>query len=154
MSSPNLPECLNDARAKIERAKEHIADLDSRVRIFIASGAYKVGSYKNPNTGEVSDYAVVSVAETPAIFSVIAGEALQSLRSALDFLAYRLFLKVVETPGMQPMSTSRLAVTTPRNTNASALEKYKECGRTLLKQSTQPNRTREGRGTNFGSCTS
>lgn len=78
-------------RVKVERAKQHIRDLDIAVKSFFDTKPYVVGTKRNPQTPQLTYY-MVSVGETPTTLTAIAGDVLQNLRSALDHLAYQLVL--------------------------------------------------------------
>jgi hypothetical protein len=87
--APTASERLHDARQKVERAKQHIVDLNGVIRSFLDSTPYKVGPERDPQTREMT-YCVTSVAPTPPAIPVLAGEVFQHLRSALDYLACQL----------------------------------------------------------------
>jgi hypothetical protein len=91
---------LLGVRLKIERAKQHVVDLDVALRAFYESSPYKVGAKRDPQTRKLVYY-VTSVEATPATISLIAGDALQNLRSALDQLAWQLVEANRGTPGRQ-----------------------------------------------------
>ncbi len=77
------------ALIKIERANHHIADLEIEVSKFIGSGPYKtVGDIDADGR---ATYNLSSVQPIPLIIPTIAGEAIQSLRTALDYLACALW---------------------------------------------------------------
>jgi len=78
-------------QAKVERAKHHVQDLKGAIESFFAANPYEVGTKRNPETRQLIYY-VVRVKDVPPMVNVIAGEVLQSLRSALDHLAYQLVL--------------------------------------------------------------
>jgi len=76
---------------KIERAKEHITNLKNALHIFFDSKPYAVSTKRDQQTRRLI-YFVDRVQPTPTSFSTITGDAIQNLRSALDQLAYQLFL--------------------------------------------------------------
>ena len=78
-------------RVKIERAKQHIRELNAEVKSFFDTHPYVIGTKRNPQTRQLIYY-VTSVRETPITLAAIAGDVLQNLRSALDHLAYQLVL--------------------------------------------------------------
>ncbi len=82
---------LAGARAKVERAKQHINELDTILGAFFRTNPYRVGTKRDPQTRRLIYY-LVSVRDVPPEISVVAGEVLQSMRSALDHLAYQLVL--------------------------------------------------------------
>jgi hypothetical protein len=86
-------------QVKIERAKEHINNLNSAIRVFFDSKPYEVSTKRDPQTRKLTYY-VSKVQSTPTHFAAIAGDAIQNLRSALDHLAQQLFL--VGTNGVTP----------------------------------------------------
>ena len=76
---------------RVERAKEQRADLEREMRAWAKAGAYEVVSHLNEQSG-YTIFHLNSVAEaTPKITALIA-ETIHSLRTALDNLAYQLFL--------------------------------------------------------------
>jgi hypothetical protein len=89
---------LSCVRSKIERAKQHIANLDGALRAFYGSKPYAVGVKHDPNTRKLIYY-VAGVAETPKAVLFFAGDAIQNLRSALDHLAFKLWEAGVYCPG-------------------------------------------------------
>jgi hypothetical protein len=76
---------------KIERAKKYIIELEANVRTFLDANPYKVSAKRNPQTRQLIYY-LSEVTQTPISFPVIVGEVIQNLRSALDHLAYQLYL--------------------------------------------------------------
>jgi hypothetical protein len=89
--SSGTPDPLAGIRSKIERAKKHVADLDAAIRAFLDSKPYKVGAERDPDTRKMVYY-VVHVEDVHTDITQIAGDALASMVSILDHLAYRLFL--------------------------------------------------------------
>jgi hypothetical protein len=83
-------ERLGLIQVKIERAREHITDLDSAIHDFFHSKPYQVSTKRDATRRLI--YFVSSVKPTPTRFATIAGDAIQNLRSALDHLAWQLFL--------------------------------------------------------------
>jgi hypothetical protein len=80
-------------RAKLERTKKHVADLDDAIRTFLASNPYKVATKHDPKTRKLIYY-VSHVEEVPVgIIPQIAADAIGNMVSILDHLAYGLFLK-------------------------------------------------------------
>lgn len=93
-------ERLATIRIKIERAKEHIRQIETEVRSFLMTNPYIVRTKRDPQTRKLIYY-LVSVRDTPARMSAIAGDVLHNLRSALDHLAYHLVLVGGGTPSKQ-----------------------------------------------------
>lgn len=84
-------ERIATVRLKIERAEKHIRDLDAEIVAFLKENPYPVSRYQDPTSGYVVHY-VDSVRPIPPAISLIAGDAIANIRSALDHLAYQLFL--------------------------------------------------------------
>jgi hypothetical protein len=72
--------------AKLERAEQHIYDLEQRWTRFIKH-AYRVTSNDDPDTGDRA-YRLSEAWDLEHNFSLIIGDAVHCLRSALDHLAY------------------------------------------------------------------
>jgi hypothetical protein len=100
-----VPASLSSVRAKIERAKEHVRDLESRIQSFRNTDPYGVRTEDDPNTGEKVKRIQVR-SRIPDAFSLIIGDAVHNLRSALDHLACRL----VEANGNGPSTQTAFPV--------------------------------------------
>jgi hypothetical protein len=74
---------------KIERAKVHAAALRDAVRQFFDKMPYKVGAKREPVTGKLVYY-IVEAQPAPDELSLLAGDTIQNLATALDHLAYQL----------------------------------------------------------------
>src|SRR5262245_21386196 len=94
-------EALAAIRVKIDRAKQHITDVERQVAAFLDAKPYKVGAKRDLETKKPIYY-VVSVAAVPAAIAAATGDVLQNLRSALDHLAYRLVTVGLGTPPSRP----------------------------------------------------
>lgn len=86
-----------EIRLKVERAKEHIRNLQIEITAFLKTNPYKIGTKQNSQTRQLIYY-VSSVEEIPSHIALITGDVLQNLRSSLDHLAWRL----VEANGQRP----------------------------------------------------
>ncbi len=75
---------------KIDRTKEHFSNLKRAISVFFDSKPYVV-STKRDSTRRLIYY-LSRVEPTPLSFATITGDAIQNLKSALDHLAYQLFL--------------------------------------------------------------
>lgn len=92
-----VPGSLEPPRLKIERAKKHIRDLEVAVKRFLDSNPY--GLVPNEDTKAGKQPPRVSVREDPPDeLSLIAGDAIHNLRSALDLLVWQLVLANGSTP--------------------------------------------------------
>ena len=77
---------VTGCRAKIERAKKHIADFDAARAAFLDTNPYAVISQFNEEIGK-TQFIIGQIPVIPDDLAVIAGDAAQNLRSALDYLA-------------------------------------------------------------------
>jgi hypothetical protein len=85
---------VDGIRAKIERAKEHIRDLDIAKKSFFETDPYKILSKFQPefgDKGQTIHYVSVSN-RIPIRIALIAGDAIHNLRTALDQLTVQLGL--------------------------------------------------------------
>lgn len=83
--------------AKIERAEEHVRDLESEVGHFFRSVPYSIVQHTDLDTGEQTrEFRILK--EPPLRVSVIVGDIAHNLRSALDNLAWQLVLANGGTP--------------------------------------------------------
>lgn len=94
MATPELA----GARAKIERAKEHIRDLDREKAAFLALSPYIVTPDYYVEHGATA-YFLDECREIPICIPLLTGDAAHCLRTALDYLAYSL---VPTLPGQEP----------------------------------------------------
>jgi hypothetical protein len=73
--------------AKIERAKDHIRELETSIRGFIESNPYRIVRHQDATTGDHL-FVVFIDKEMPVRFGAIVGDVLNNLRSALDYLMF------------------------------------------------------------------
>src|SRR5258708_29911434 len=92
---------IDDIRSKINRANEHLADLEVEIGRFYATKPYDFRVERDPKTGEGVCY-LTRCDDIPAKVSIIAGDVIHNLRSAFDYLAYQLVH--VGTSGIGPFS--------------------------------------------------
>src|SRR5437879_11894927 len=80
---------LDSCRVKIQRANEHIYNLNSEIRAFLDS-SYAVIRNHNTDSGQI-EYRVRNVAQryTGDKVAAIAGEVVHHLRSSFDHLAWQ-----------------------------------------------------------------
>jgi hypothetical protein len=84
-----VAERLRQVTLKLERAKHHVADLDTQLGAFLATNPYGIGCKQDPQSRKPIYY-VSYVRPIPEVIALIAGDAIQNLMSALDHLAYQL----------------------------------------------------------------
>lgn len=75
---------------KLERAKRHFVELETALASFFAMTPYKISTCRNDEGRLV--YYLSDVADVPVELSLITGDVIQNLRSALDHLAYDLWV--------------------------------------------------------------
>src|SRR5436309_676011 len=78
-------------KLKIERAKEHIRNLDCAVQAFRDSDPYGFRIEDDLKTGD-KIHRIHIRKETPDSFALMSGDAIHNLRSALDHLAWQLVI--------------------------------------------------------------
>ncbi len=83
--------------AKFNRAKEHFAEFETRLTLFREERKDIVSAKRDSESGDVTYY-VTSVPEVPCELRIVAGDALQSLRSSLDHLVWHLIEAAGNTP--------------------------------------------------------
>jgi len=84
-----VDERLKQITLKVERAKEHIRELERQLRAFFDTQPYRVGTKHDPQTRKLIYY-VTCAHPTPDGPSLVAGDAIQNLMSALDHMAYQI----------------------------------------------------------------
>jgi len=93
---PSSP--LDGALAKLERAKTHLAELESTIESL--SSIASAGIVHNPaEDSRVHSYQAGGLPEIPTSLGVIVGEVLFNLRSCLDHVAWQLVLNNGGKPG-------------------------------------------------------
>jgi hypothetical protein len=84
-------ERLASSLMKINRARKHIQDLRSEIDAFFTTKPYAIATRREAETRRLIYY-LANVAETPVTISAVAGDVFQNLRSALDHLAFQLYV--------------------------------------------------------------
>jgi hypothetical protein len=80
---------LVEINAKIERAKNHLLDLNTEIKKFIQTKPYEVEDYDEEETGD-RVWIVHVRSEPPIQLGAIVGDLLNNLRSSLDYLVFEL----------------------------------------------------------------
>jgi len=86
---PTVAERLRQVTLKVERAKEHSRRLEEGLTAFFATNPYGVSCKQQPESRRPV-YFVSRADAIPDSISLIAGDVIQNLMSALDHLAYQL----------------------------------------------------------------
>jgi hypothetical protein len=116
---------------RIERAKEQRRDLEREMRAWAEAGAYGVSSQLDPQTG-YTVYYVGHLAEiTPRIVALIS-EILHTLRTALDNLAYQLFLLCRTDPADEGEHIYFPIYDDAKTKEADAFKKIKPFGKEII----------------------
>ncbi len=77
---------FKSAQLKIDRANHHIDDFDMRRKSFLQISPCKLRPQYNPHAAH-TEYVVENVTEIDPLISLVIGDAIHNLRSALDHLA-------------------------------------------------------------------
>jgi len=109
---------IDGIRLKIERAKKHIRDLDSGIRMFCDSEPYTLGIEPKTQIQHVALY-VSSVEPIPDEIHLMIGDAVHNLRSSLDHLVWQL----VEAGGGTPNKDTYFPICKSPQQYASAIGK-------------------------------
>lgn len=88
---------MRDVELKISRGERHVKDVQMVQSHFFASNPYAIDVKDDPQTGQPIYY-LAEVRDVPEELSLICGDALHNLRSALDYLACDLVRANGETP--------------------------------------------------------
>lgn len=81
------------SKAKIQRAKQHTDELRKAIKDFLDVNPFGVATRVDTVSLRRVYYVSKAPAKIPLEISIITGDVLQTLRSALDHLAYQLYLK-------------------------------------------------------------
>jgi hypothetical protein len=80
------------AGLKLERAKQHRAELETALSVFKGSKPYTIAALQRPETPQLLFYYVAELKDIPADIPLICGDVLQNLRSSLDHMAGQLVI--------------------------------------------------------------
>lgn len=89
---------LDGVQAKLERAASHLEALQDEIRAFFARDPYMVRSDLDCEAGKYRLYFEIRE-QPPLMWSVILGDLVHNLRSALDHLAWQLVIFSGNKPG-------------------------------------------------------
>ena len=91
------PKLLEGSKLKVERAKEHIRQLEAEIRAFHERKPYRIVVEEEPQSGD--QIYRVKIKEQPSPrWATIIGDIVHNLRSALDLLANDLVRANCKTP--------------------------------------------------------
>lgn len=98
MPAMNPPKSITEAaRLKIDRAKHHISELAGEVNAFLVEKPFKLVRRTDPKAAE-RVLIVKANKPIPPRFSLIVGDAVHNLRSALDITIFNLIADKVADP--------------------------------------------------------
>lgn len=80
------PKLLEGSKQKVERAKEHISQLEAEIQEFLGREPYRIVLEEEQQNGDLI-YRVKIKEQPPLRWSAIIGDIVHNLRSALDLLA-------------------------------------------------------------------
>ena len=90
---------VTGARAKIDRAQSHLADLQQQVTDWLSTAPEPQFTQEVLDGGYTHVVRLVQAPKTPVYWSLIVGDVLHNLRSALDLLAWQAVIAGGGTPG-------------------------------------------------------
>lgn len=116
-------------RIKIERAKEHIANLEAEIATFIKSDNYRTVPDEDAETGDFL-IRVRARREPPLRWGAVIGDAVNNLRAPLDILVYQRCWSITRT---KPSSTVKFPVSeTPEYFKTRDLPKVEGAGQSAV----------------------
>lgn len=102
-----INEQLRGPLRKVWRAKQHIASLKHEIENFFDTDPYQISVGRDGERRPV--YYIHSALPTPDHLPLLAGDAIQNLRAALDHLAYEIVCSETQTPtSQQPASVKAI----------------------------------------------
>jgi hypothetical protein len=120
-----LPLCLNTVmptaegvNLKFQRARDHAADLEQKVRRFLDSNPFEVYEEEEQSTGDLLTCVRVH-RQPPPELSLIIGDLIHDCRTALDHLAWQLVL----ANGNQPDEKTMFPIARSKNAFPSYAQK-------------------------------
>ncbi|MGN6558504.1 MAG: hypothetical protein ACTHLH_10915 [Solirubrobacterales bacterium] len=100
LSAYKKPQTTPSHLQKLDRASQHIKELNAAQEAWLGTGAYSFFSERDPQTGKTIVRAKITE-PPPGQFSLIVGDAVHAMRSALDHLALELAV-AHQRPGSLP----------------------------------------------------
>ena len=96
-SSLPIQDLFPGARSKVKWADRHILEVQNTLGQFLQSGSYQVSVRDEPET-QRRFYAIVQRRPLPDTIPFLIGDAIHSLRTALDHVAYEMVVRGGRTP--------------------------------------------------------
>jgi hypothetical protein len=116
---------LDGARGKVQRSKELFAELIAKHRDFMGLNPFGVVVDQNPDTGERIWRARVS-RQVPETWGILVGDIVHSLRAALDYLAWELWIANGGSANSSRANTITFPVVDPTKTYSTKDQKLME----------------------------
>lgn len=129
--------------SRVERAKEQRRDLEIEMRAWAQGGAYGVASRYNSETGYTEFY-VAELREITPLTRALIGEIIHTLRTALDHLAYQLFLVSRTDPTDEGDRVDFPIYDDPKTTEASAFGPIRTLRKEIIEAIRKVNPCRTG----------
>lgn len=115
MAISNGSASLDGVMAKIDRAEEHLTELDTELGRYMDSEPYVPVIYQKPQ-GRRFSVAWRVIEQPPVRLSVVAGDVLSNVRASLDYLAWELVKAAGNTPSVkQPRTQFPILKKRPKN---------------------------------------
>jgi hypothetical protein len=90
---------ISQVTPKIKWAYKHIAELETAILAFKGTDPYAVMPKRDSETGRIK-YCVAEAPDVPVEISLLSGEIIQNLRSALEYL----IVQLLDVEGKKPNS--------------------------------------------------
>jgi hypothetical protein len=94
-------ERMRHIESKVHRAEKHLIELQQELESWLIPNPFKVGVKKDNESG-CFIYFIIEAPTVPDTISLIAGDVIQNLATALDHLAYQLVSKNTSDPPPNP----------------------------------------------------
>lgn len=88
---------ISQITPKIKWAYKHIAELETAILAFKGTDPYAVMPKRDPETGRIK-YCIAEAPDVPVEISLLSGEIIQNLRSALEYL----IVQILDAEGKKP----------------------------------------------------
>lgn len=93
-----MPDPLGSVRAKLRRAQHHLDALQAAAQVFADGHPYGLETQRDAKYPDNLHKVIVWVQDVPEELSLLAGDAINNIRSALDHMAYQLVIANHGTP--------------------------------------------------------
>lgn len=87
------------ASMKLDRASQHIMECQTLIGEFLSKQPYRLVRRRNPQTNEISIAVKQEIAQ-PWVLSLMIGDAIHNIRSALDLTMFNIISQKTNNPGI------------------------------------------------------